>query len=111
MCTLAYATYFAWHNSSSRCELSMQVSETFDRYILWKHSYKVTVNPGYDHAFLLCLVIIMEVYNPRHKHSFGSPQIAEGPREHSSSAKSGEPHMSKTAENQNATGVAASKPL
>ena len=30
--------------------------------IFIKNNYQITIKPGYDHAFVLCLVIIMNAY-------------------------------------------------
>ena len=42
----------------------MQVSRARSGQAIWldKQSYQITLNPGYDHVFLLCVVVIMGVY-------------------------------------------------
>lgn len=39
-----------------------KLTKTASAIFLNKMCYEVTINPGYDHAFLLCIIVIMNAY-------------------------------------------------
>ena len=88
----------------------MQVARTWFAICLHKHSYRVTVRAGYDHAFILCLVIILQVYSYRHSYSQAGQQQAASMTDTSGSGQNDQLHLSKTPHNLNAVAVAATKP-